>query len=45
MFVFADLAPKVEHHLAEEAFLRNDVAVVGFDKEFAELLVFGLGEV
>ena len=45
MFVFADLVPKVEHHLAKEPFLRNDVAVVRLDEEFAELLVFGFGEV
>ena len=44
MFVFADLVPKVEHHLAEEAFLRNDIAAIGLDEEFAELLVFGFGK-
>ena len=45
MLVFADLVPKVEHHLAKEPFFRNDVAVVRLDEEFAELLVFGFGEV
>ena len=45
MFVLADFVPKVEHHLAEEPFLRNDIAAIGLDKEFAELLVFGFGEI